>query len=61
VVVNERHLRTILIELVRFYNEQRPHRTLALETPVPVARAATGPIRASPALGGLHHVYERAA
>ena len=61
VVVNERHLRTILIEFVRFYNEQRPHRTLAMETPVPVVRATTGAIRASPVLSGLHHVYERAA
>jgi putative transposase len=61
VVVNERHLRTILIEFVRFYNDQRRHRTLALETPVSGVRAVTGPIRASPVLGGLHHVYERAA
>ncbi len=61
VIVNERHLRASLIEFVRFYNEQRPHRTLALETPVPVVRATTGAIRASPVLGGLHHVYERAA
>jgi transposase InsO family protein len=61
VVVNERHLRTTLTEFVRFYNDDRPHRTLALETPVPGLRAVTGPIRASPVLGGLHHVYERAA
>jgi transposase InsO family protein len=60
-IVNERHLRTILIEFVRYYNEQRPHRTLALGTPVPVVRAIAGAIRAGPVLGGLHHVYERAA
>jgi transposase InsO family protein len=61
VVVNERHLRALLTEFVRFYNQERPHRTLALETPVPAVRSATGWIRASPVLGGLHHVYERAA
>jgi transposase InsO family protein len=61
VVVNERHLRTILTEFVRFYNDQRPHRTLALETPVRLVRATTGAIRASAVLGGLQHVYERAA
>src|SRR5262245_54190153 len=61
IVVNERHLRAVLTEFARFYNRERPHRTLRLETPVPVARSATGPIRASPVLGGLHHVYERVA
>jgi transposase InsO family protein len=61
VVVNERHLRAILAEFVHFYNRERPHRTLRLETPVPVVRSTTGAIRASPVLGGLYHVYERAA
>jgi hypothetical protein len=32
-----------------------------LETPLPMARPNIGPIRARPVLGGLHHVYERAA
>jgi len=61
VIVNEAHLRAVLTEFVRFYNREHPHRTLALETPVPAFRSATGPIRASPVLGGLHHAYERAA
>ena len=42
-------------------NLQRPHRTLRLETPVPLQRAVEGPVRSRPVLGGLHHVYERAA
>jgi putative transposase len=61
VVVNERHLRSILAEFARFYNRERPHRTLRLETPVPVVRATIGSVRARPVLGGLHHAYERAA
>jgi len=61
VVVNERHLRPVLTDFVRFYNRERLHRTLRLETPEPVVRSTTGSIRASPVLGGLHHVYERAA
>jgi putative transposase len=60
-VVNERHLRAILTEFVRFYNQERPHRTLRLETPEPIVHSTTGAIRASPVLGGLHHVYERTA
>jgi transposase InsO family protein len=61
VILDERHLRTVLTEFVWYYNHLRPHRTLALDTPVPGVRATTGSIRASPVLGGLHHVYERAA
>ena len=49
IVVNERHLRATLAEFVRFYNAQRPHRTLRLETPVPAtpycAKTGSGPER----------------
>jgi transposase InsO family protein len=61
IVVNERHLRAVLAEVVRYYNAARPHRALDLETPQPACRPQQGPIRASPVLGGLHHVYERTA
>ena len=61
IVLNERHLRAVLTECAAFYNAARPHRTLGLETPQPARRPQHGPIRASPILGGLHHVYERAA
>jgi transposase InsO family protein len=60
-VVNERHLRSVLGEFVRYYNRDRPHRTLKLETPHSTAHPSTGTVRARPVLGGLHHVYERAA
>ena len=61
IIVNERHLRAILAEFVRFYNAQRPHRTLRLETPIPATRPSVGAIRSRAVLGGLHRVYERAA
>jgi len=61
IVLDEQHLRSVLAESVRYYNLDRPHRTLCLETPVPTRRAAKGPVRSRPVLGGLHHVYERAA
>ena len=59
--VNERHLRSVLREFVGYDNAERPHRSLGLTTPHPVARCATGRVRSRAILGGLHHVYERAA
>jgi transposase InsO family protein len=61
IVLDEQHLRSVLGEFVQYYNLQRPHRTLRLETPKPVLRAVEGPVRSRPMLGGLHHVYERVA
>ena len=42
-------------------NQDRLHRALGLETPVPSSRRLSEEIRSRPVLGGLHHVYERAA
>jgi transposase InsO family protein len=61
IILNERHLRAVLTEFSRYYNVERPHRTLSLETPAPRLRARAGPIRSRPVLAGLHHAYERAA
>jgi len=61
VILNEAHLRAVLAEFVRYYNVERPHRALALETPTPAVRAAAGPISSRPVLGGLHHSDQRAA
>jgi hypothetical protein len=62
--VDERHLGTILAQYVAYPNRDRPHRTLRMERPLPQGRPSAGPIqsvRVRPVLGGLHHVYERAA
>jgi putative transposase len=61
IIVDEQHLRSVLTEFVGYYNLERPHRTLRLETPVPVLRSVEGSVRSRPVLAGLHHVYERAA
>ena len=61
IILDERHLRSVLDEFVRYYNLERPHRTLSLETPLLVHRPAEGSVRSRPVLGGLHYVYERAA
>jgi putative transposase len=62
-ILNERHLETVLAEYVAYYNVERPHRSLALEPPLPASRSPvpTGAIRSRPVLGGTHHSYDRAA
>ena len=42
-------------------NQDRPHRTLGLQTPELRPRPVTGPIRSRPVLNGLQHAYEGAA
>ena len=61
IVLDEQHLRSVLAEFVRYYNQERPHRTLGLQTPELKVRPTIGLVRSHPVLNGLHHVYERAA
>jgi transposase InsO family protein len=62
IVVNETHLRRLLSELMSYYNYDRPHRTLRMDTPVHnLEMARDGPVDSRAVLGGLHHVYRRAA
>jgi hypothetical protein len=62
-ILSEQHLRSVLAEYVTFYNADRPHRSLALEPPLPTSRGPelTGAVRSRPVLGGLHHIHSRAA
>jgi putative transposase len=65
IAVNERHLKSLMNEYIRYYHEDRTH--LALEKGTPAGReAAHKPslstrITAIPRLGGLHHRYDLAA
>jgi putative transposase len=62
IIVDERHLRLILMEYAAYYNAARPHRALDLQPPngasVRAAPPTAGRLRARPVLGGLHHEYE---
>ena len=51
----------MLAEFVTYYNQNRPTRSLTLETPAPSSRQLAGKVVSRPVLNGLHHVYERAA
>src|SRR5450759_5044966 len=61
IVLNERHLRSLVAEYVEHYNRWRPHRALELEAPEPRPRMLKPPdggrVVARPVLGGLHHEY----
>jgi transposase InsO family protein len=42
IILDEQHLRSVLTEFIGYSNLARPHRTLRLETPLPVTRPAEG-------------------
>jgi len=61
IVLNERHLKRLMAEYVRYYHQDPTHLGLAKDTPVSRSIAARFPsgrnIRSFPRLGGLHHRY----
>jgi len=65
IVLNERHLKRLMTEYVRYYDEDRTHLGLAKQTPG--ERKANEclddscAIVSMPRLGGLHHRYDLAA
>jgi putative transposase len=62
IALNERHLKRLLFEYVRYHHEDRTH--LGLEKGTPDGRirsAASGRVLSQERLGGLHHRYNRAA
>jgi transposase InsO family protein len=61
IVLNEQHLLRLLTEFLGYYNRDRPHRTLDLQTPVPSPPKSHGVIVTRAILGGLHRAYGRAA
>ena len=63
IVLNERHLRRILVSYLDYYHGSRTHLSLGKDTPDgrPVQPAGSGKVVAFPQVGGLHHHYERLA
>ena len=62
-ILGERHLRKVLAEFGRHYNDHRPHQSLQQEPPRQVGRAVniTARIERKQVLGGLINEYRRAA
>jgi transposase InsO family protein len=63
IVINEDHLRRILREYFDYYHNARPHQSLERNSPVPrkTEPPPRGRIISIPQVGGLHHLYRRAA
>ena len=63
IVLNERHLRAILLSYIDDHQRSRTHLALAKDTPErrSVQPAGAGKIVAFPQVGGLHHRYQRLA
>ena len=63
IVLNERHLKRLMTEYIRYYHDDRTHLGLAKQTPGRrvAAERGEGKVIAMPRLGGLHHRYDLAA
>ena len=62
IAVNERHLKRLLSEYVRYYHEDRTHLGLRKGTPdYRIRSPVSGRVLSQDRLGGLHHRYDRAA
>ncbi|MBZ5671951.1 MAG: integrase core domain-containing protein [Acidobacteriia bacterium] len=62
IAVNERHLKRLLSEYVRYYHEDRTHLGLGKGTPNCRTRSrASGRVLSQERLDGFHHRYDRAA
>jgi len=62
IAMNERHLKRLLSDYVRYYHEDRTHLGLGKGTPHGrTPSQASGHILSEERLGGLHHRYDRAA
>ena len=65
IVLNERHLKRIVNEYIRYYHEDRTDLGLDKQTPAGCGMTketgASGKVVSLSRLGGLHHRYDRAA
>ena len=62
-ILNEAHLRRLLHGYLGYHNTARPHHSLDDNSPQPreVHPPELGRVVAIPQVGGLHHLYQRAA
>jgi len=62
IILNEKHLHDVLHEYIfEYYNVSRTHMSLDKDAPEHRPIQKDGKIVSKPILGGLHHIYSRAA
>ena len=62
IILNEKHLHDVLHEYIfEYYNVSRTHMSLGKDSPEHRPIQKDGKIVSKPILGGLHHIYSRAA
>jgi len=65
IVLNERHMKRLMGEYIRYYHDDRTHLTLEKQTPKGRVAATDTDVSCKvvsmPRLGDLHHRYELAA
>ena len=60
-ILNETHLRRVLIEFIDYYNSRRPHQSLDQQSPIPREESVTtGKVKHRQVLGGIINDYFRA-
>jgi putative transposase len=63
IVLNERHLRRLMVECCDYYHRSRTHRSLGQDAPPErsIEPPEPGKVVEFPMVGGLHHLYRRQA
>ncbi|XUX07633.1 transposase [Sporosarcina sp. UB5] len=64
ILLNERHLLSLLRDYINYYNTERPHRGINGKTPTPSpiqfpTTAGRTKLDATPILNGLYHTYKK--
>jgi transposase InsO family protein len=61
-ILNQEHLRWVMVEYVDYYNRRRPHQGIEQRCPTPIDGARKeGTIERYDVLGGIIHDYQREA
>ena len=63
IIINQQHLRRVMLEYTSYYNSTRPHQGSEQRIPVPQREPVvdSGPVLCHDVLGGIIHDYQRAA
>lgn len=63
IIINQQHLRRVMLEYISYYNTARPHQGIEQTIPIPQDKSVDDaePVVCHDVLGGIIHDYQRAA